>query len=119
MYGVKSNAALERTLGLSTSFCTMRIKRGTLPFELIYQAAIDTQASFDQLVFGNPVKQVDGNDLLTIKQGLLKTLLRLKSGELLAKADSVDDLDDIAKILSEGIENELMLHWDKHQKDSA
>lgn len=119
VYGVKNNAALERHLGLSKAFCTTRIKRGSVPFELIYNAALEKQTSYEQILFGTPMKQVDGNDLLIIKQGILKSLLRIKAGDLMAKASTPDDLESIAKIQAESVESELTVHWAKQQKDSA
>lgn len=119
VYGVKNNAALERHLGLSNAFCTSRIKRGSLPFDLIYTAAIEKNISFEQLLFGEPMRQVDGNDLLIIKQGILKSLLKIKASDLMAKAKTGDDLESIAKIQAESVESELTLHWAKQQKDSA
>ena len=119
VYGVQNNAALERHLGLSNAYCTARIKRASVPFELIYNAAIEKQTSYEQILFGTPMKQVDGNDLLTIKQGILKSLLKIKSGELISKAKTTEDLEDIAKIQAESVENELIVQWAKQQKDSA
>ncbi|WP_149983318.1 helix-turn-helix domain-containing protein [Pseudoalteromonas rhizosphaerae] len=119
VYGVQNNAALERELGLSNAYCTGRIKRGSLPFELIYNAAIEKQTSYEQILFGAPMKQVDGNDLLIIKQGILKSLLKIKAGDLMAKANTPHDLESIAKIQAESVESELTVHWAKQQKDSA
>lgn len=119
VYQVPNNAALERHLGLSDAFCSTRIKRASLPFEQIYQAAIEQQVSIDQLILGEPVKHVDGNDLLIIKQGVLLSLHQLKASGIINKAQNNEDLERIAKLVSESIENQLANHWNKDKKDSA
>ncbi len=118
-YQLNNNAELERHLGLSTSFCTARINRASLPYEVIDQACRDTGISFDQLLYGTPMNQVDGNDLLIIKNGLIKGLLELKSSGFISKAETPADLENLAKIQAASIENELNLHWNKNKKDSA
>lgn len=117
-YQLNNNAELERHLGLSTSFCTARINRASLPYEVIDQTCRKTGISFDQLLYGTPVKQIDGNDLLVIKNGLIKSLLELKGGGFINKADTPDDIENLAKIQAASIEHELNLHWTKNKKDS-
>ena len=101
---------------MSTSFCTARINRASLPYEVIDQTCRETGISFDQLLYGTPVKQIDGNDLLVIKNGLIKSLLELKGGGFINKADTPDDIENPAKIQAASIEHELNLHWTKKQK---
>ena len=118
-YGVNSNAALERKLQLSDSWCTNTIKRGSIPYAVLDQTARDTKISFDHLLYGTPMRQVDANDLLYIKQGLIKSLRELNEQGFINKASSLEDLEQLAKKQAGDIEHELLIQWNKDNKASA
>ncbi len=118
-YSVKNNAELERRFGFSTSFCTSKITRASLPYELIDQTCRDTGISFDQILYGTPVKHIDGNDLLVIKNGIIKGLLEIKASGFIVNANSKSDIEGLAKIQAAAVENELNIYWTKEEKDSA
>jgi len=119
VYQVKNNASLERLLNLSDAFCTTRIKRASIPYELIDQAAKTTGASFDHILYGTPVKHISLDDLDVIQNGLIKGFLELQAVGVIDRSHSIDDLKKIAKVPMTNIENELSLYLSEDEKDSA
>lgn len=117
--GVKNKAALERKLALSDSFCAQKIKRASIPYALLDQTARETQISIDHLLYGTPMKQVDPNDLLYIKQGLVKSLRELSEQGFINKVACLEDLDQLAKKQAADIEHELVIQWNKETKERA
>ena len=68
------------------------------------------------MVFGKP-EGIDENALLPVKQGITNGLLTMSSlGFLKEEFQTSDDLDHLAKLLSEHVENELNLNYIKHKK---
>ncbi|MBB1291001.1 MULTISPECIES: hypothetical protein [unclassified Pseudoalteromonas] len=118
-HGVKNKAALERKIALSDSWCTNTIKRGSIPYALIDQTAQATSISFDHLLYGSPMSQLDPNDLLYIKQGLIKSLRELNEQGFINKASSLEDLEQLAKKQAADIEHELTIQWNKNTKERA
>lgn len=113
---IKNFAELERTFGYSKAWTTNNIKRASMPFELLRKVAADTQTSLDWLVFGKP-EGIDENALLPVKQGITNGLLTMSSlGFLKEEFQTSDDLDHLAKLLSEHVETELNLNYIKHKK---
>lgn len=117
--GVNSNAALERKLQLSDSWCTNTIKRGSIPYAVLDQTARDTKISIDHLLYGTPIRHVDANDLLYIKQGIIKSLRELNEQGFINKASSLEDLEQLAKKQAADIEHELLIQWNKDNKASV
>ncbi|WP_064435769.1 helix-turn-helix domain-containing protein [Pseudoalteromonas neustonica] len=109
-YGVNKNAALERHLSLSNSFCTNTINRGSIPYQLIHQTCLATNFSFDYLLNGT-----DDLDLVTIENGLLKSLSALAgSGFIKGDNNNVGALRKLAKIQCEYVEKEFAIQKDNN-----
>ncbi|WP_405598953.1 MULTISPECIES: helix-turn-helix domain-containing protein [unclassified Pseudoalteromonas] len=109
-YGVNKNAALERHLSLSNSFCTNTINRGSIPYQLIHQACLATNFSFDYLLNGT-----DDLNFIAIENGLLKSLSVLAgSGFIKGDSNNIDALRKIAKIQCEYVEKEFAIQKDNN-----
>lgn len=118
-HSVKNKAGLERKLSLSDSWCTNTIKRGSIPYALLDQTARETKISIDHLLYGAPMSQLDPNDLLYIKQGLIKSLRELNEQGFINKASSLEDLEQLAKKQAADIEHELQIQWNNNAKERA
>lgn len=118
-WGVKNKAGLAKTLNLSDSWCTHTIKRGSIPYALLDQTARKTGISIDHLLYGTPATQLDPNDLLYIKHGLIKSLRELSEQGFINKANSLEDLEQLAKKQAADIEQELTIQWNKNTKERA
>ncbi|MEZ7277203.1 helix-turn-helix domain-containing protein [Pseudoalteromonas sp. 68 DY56-GL68] len=119
VYQVKNNANLEKLLDLSSAYCTTRIKRASIPYDLIDQAARTTGASYDHILYGTPIKNISLSDLDIIENGLLKGLLGLQAGGFIESSHSFTDLKSMAQLPLKAIETELSLYLSEEKKDSA
>ena len=117
--GVKNKAALERKLSLSDSWCTNTIRRGSIPYALLDQTARETRISIDHLLYGTPIKQINPNDLLHIKHGLVKSLRELSEQGFINKVTCLEDLEQLAKKQAADIEHELIIQWNNETKERA
>lgn len=112
-YGVNKNAALERHLSLSNSFCTNTINRGSIPWQLIHQASLATNLSFDYLL--NGTDGANDLDLVAVENGLLKSLSVLAgSGFIKGDSNNIDALRKLAKIQCEYVEKEFAIQKDNN-----
>ena len=107
-YGVKKNAALERHLSLSNSFCSNAIKRGAVPYQLIDKTCQATNLSFDYLLNGqNPTHTID---FKLLNNALLKSLHVLSmNGFIKGRGESTSALQKLADTQCDYVQKEIDL----------
>jgi hypothetical protein len=109
VYNLKTNAELERHFGLSAAYCSTTIKRGSVPFDLADRACREHNLSLDFVIYGIIPRQVDGNDLLAIKNGIRNAFYDMKDAGFISGDESMLDL--FVKKNAEEIERSLLDYW--------
>ncbi|TMO02896.1 helix-turn-helix domain-containing protein [Pseudoalteromonas sp. S558] len=116
-YGVKKNAALERHLSLSNSFCTNAISRGAVPYQLIDKTCQAMNINFDYLLNGasSDNKAISDFETIAVNNGLIKSLQVLSmNGFIKGGGDDPETLRKLAKIQFEYVEKEFELQKDNN-----